>query len=136
MSKASLGKVRATIFDRDNHQCVMAHTTWALSNPCYGPLTLQHRAGRGMGGSKKLDAPNNLTTLCAGHNYLAECNADFAAYCTAKGVSVRRSIADQIDMSSLPLEYSDGWHLLSGLSRFPIPDSTANAIMSEIYGEN
>jgi hypothetical protein len=38
-------------------------------------------------------------------------------------------------MSRIPVKYADGWHLLSGDSRFRISDTTAATLMQEIYGE-
>jgi hypothetical protein len=42
-------------------------------------LVPQHRAGRGMGGSRSLDRPSNIIVLCSEANFLLEANAEFAA---------------------------------------------------------
>lgn len=42
-------------------------------------LVPQHRAGRGMGGSKALDRPANIMVLCAEVNGLIESDAEWAA---------------------------------------------------------
>lgn len=50
--------VRAAVYERDGHACARCGSG--------GPLTLQHRTGRGMGGSRdpRINAPSNLITLC------------------------------------------------------------------------
>lgn len=51
--------------------------------PCCGStgdtLVPQHRAGRGMGGSKELDRPANIIVMCSRMNGLIESNANYAA---------------------------------------------------------
>jgi hypothetical protein len=41
-------------------------------------LVPQHRVGRGMGGSKKLDRASNIIVLCSAFNGLIEADADAA----------------------------------------------------------
>lgn len=50
----------------------------------------QHRANRGMGGSKLLDRPANVIVMCSGLNILIEQNADLAAQARAYGWKLER----------------------------------------------
>lgn len=134
-SKAQVEKVRQIVYARDSDLCVVRGSLWAILEPCNGSLTLQHRVGKGAGGSALYDAPAFLTAMCWGHNLLAESSAEFAKFCARNGFSVRRSIADQHPISRIPIRYPDGWQLLSGGGRFAISESTAQELMNEIYGE-
>lgn len=64
-------KVRKLIFERDGGRCPHCGETEAIG--------LQHRTGRGMGGSKLLDVPSNLLTFCNIGNAALESDADQAA---------------------------------------------------------
>ena len=134
-SKYQLAKARPVVFERDQETCVVAGSIWATIQPCMGILTLQHRVGRGMGGSSKWDAPNCLVTMCVVHNGLVESSYEFRNFCERNGLSIRRAVADRVDVSSIPVRYSDGWFVLAGDSRFPIPDATAEAIIAELYDD-
>jgi hypothetical protein len=50
----------------------------------------QHRANRGMGGSKLLDRPANVIVMCSGLNILIETDADLAAQARAYGWKLER----------------------------------------------
>lgn len=50
----------------------------------------QHRANRGMGGSKLLDRPANVIVMCSGLNILIEQNADLAAQAREFGWKLER----------------------------------------------
>lgn len=132
-SKAQVNKSRPIVFDRDDERCIFAGTIWQVLNPCGMGYGVQHRRGKGMGGSNKADTPDALLTCCNVHNGLIESSSECKAFAERSGISVRRSIADQWPMSQIPVKYADGWHLLSGDLRFPISDSTAEAIMSDLY---
>ena len=132
-SKYQLAKSRPIVFERDQEQCIVAGSIWSTIQPCMGVLTLQHRVGRGMGGSAKWDAPNCLVLMCVTHNGLVESSREFRLYCERNGLSILRRVADRVDVSSIPVRYSDGWHLLSGSQRFPISEATAEAVMSDLY---
>jgi hypothetical protein len=134
-SKAQVQKVRQIVYDRDDHECVVRGSLWATLEPCGSALSLQHRVGRGQGGSALYDAPAFLTTMCFLHNALAESSAEFAKFCARNGFSLRRSLADQHPISRVPIRYPDGWQLLSGDGRFAISENTARELMEEIYGE-
>lgn len=54
--------VRAQVFARDGHCCLLAGSTFG---PCIGPLTVHHLWKEGQGGPY---VAWNLITLCAGHN--------------------------------------------------------------------
>jgi hypothetical protein len=49
-------KVRALIYERDDFRCCHCGETDAIG--------LQHRISKGMGGSRLLDVPSNLLTMC------------------------------------------------------------------------
>lgn len=134
-SKAQVEKVRQVVYDRDSHMCVVRETLWATLEPCGGGLSLQHRVGRGMGGSALYDSAPFLVAMCFLHNGLAESSAEFANFCTRNGFSLRRSLAEQHPIGRVPIRYPDGWQLLSGEGRFAISETTANELMEEIYGE-
>jgi len=134
-SKYQLAKSRPIVFERDQEQCIVAESIWGTIQPCMGILTLQHRVGRGMGGSAKWDAPNCLVTMCVVHNGLIESSYEFRNYCERNGISVLRRVADRVDVSSIPVRYRDGWFLLAGDSRFPIGEGTAEAIMADLYDD-
>ena len=50
----------------------------------------QHRAKRGMGGSKLLDRPSNVIVMCSGLNILIEQNADLAEQAKGYGWKLER----------------------------------------------
>ncbi|MFC9934614.1 hypothetical protein [Glutamicibacter sp. NPDC127525] len=50
----------------------------------------QHRANRGIGGSKALDRPANIIVLCSEVNGLIESNADLAQQARAYGWKLQR----------------------------------------------
>jgi hypothetical protein len=132
-SKYQVAKSRPIVFERDQETCIVAGSIWETIQPCMGILTLQHRVGRGMGGSARWDAPNCLVTMCIIHNGLIESSYEFRNYCERNGLAIRRAVADRMDVASIPVRYSDGWFLLSGDSRFAISEATAEAVISELY---
>jgi hypothetical protein len=71
--------------------------------------------------------------MCVIHNGLVESSHEFRNYCDRNGISIRRAVADRMDVASIPVRYSDGWFLLSGDSRFAISETTAEAVISELY---
>jgi hypothetical protein len=130
-SKSQVTASRPIVYERDGRKCVAQGTLW----PCHGSITLQHRVGKGAGGSAQYDAPAFLVCMCGHHNSLAESSADFANFCVQNGYSLRRSLAEQHPIARVPIRYPDGWHLLSGNIRSEISESTAIDLMAEIYGE-
>lgn len=107
-------KDRAAVYNRDNNMCVLAMVDHRFDK-CSGPNTLQHTVGRGMGGSHLFDTPDLLVTMCNGHNTLATSNADFARFCTGRGLV--RSRNSSRDPRLVPVEYADGWFRLEGDQR-------------------
>lgn len=61
---------RSLVYQRDEQLCVACGTDQ--------DMTLQHRANRGMGGSKSRDRVENLVCMCSHHNQLLEMDAEFA----------------------------------------------------------
>ena len=82
-------------------------------------LVPQHRAGRGMGGSRSLDRPSNIIVLCSVANFLLESNAEFAAKGRAYGWKLRR---DQVPEFT-PVLLADGWWLIDNdYHKTPVPE--------------
>jgi hypothetical protein len=71
--------------------------------------------------------------MCIIHNGLIESSYEFRNYCERNGLAIRRAVADRMDVASIPVRYSDGWFLLSGNSRYPISENTAEAVISDLY---
>lgn len=67
-------KARATVKERDGFRCAAEGPSCTR----FTELTMQHRANRGMGGSKLRDGFSNLITLCNRCNTLLEQDAAFA----------------------------------------------------------
>jgi hypothetical protein len=134
-SKSQVEKSRPIVYERDARRCVVQGSIWATLEPCGGSLSLQHRVGRGAGGSALYDSPAFLVSMCILHNQLQTSSAEFAEFCTRNGYSLRRSLAEQHPISRVPIRYSDGWQLLSGDGRFAISETTAAELMEAIYGE-
>ena len=72
----------AKLLKRDLGRCVHCGETEALSP--------QHRANRGMGGSKELDKPSNLIVLCSRMNSLIESDVLYAGEAKAKGWKISK----------------------------------------------
>lgn len=73
---------RRLVYARDNYRCAHCGRN--------DTLTIQHRAGRGMGGSKKADRLANLVTLCWQANVTLESDAEFARLGRDKGWKISR----------------------------------------------
>jgi hypothetical protein len=86
--------------DRDN-ACPHCGTT--------GPeLVPQHRANRGMGGSKLRDRPSNIIVICSLANGLMESSAGFAALSRSLGWK----LLSHEDPLETPARLWDGWYVL------------------------
>lgn len=132
-SKAQVDKVRQLIFERDGGDCIAAK----VFGFCGGGLTVQHRVGRGMGGSAQYDTPAHLVTMCATHNELQTANATFAEICKSRGWSVPRWAVDRVPVSDIPVYYPGrGWYLLAadGSVR-KITRVQAVPVMLALYGQ-
>lgn len=53
-------------------------------------LSPQHRAGRGLGGSKLADRPSNLLVLCSWLNSAMESDAEVADFAKVNGYKIER----------------------------------------------
>jgi len=130
-SKANVERVRQTVYDRDGGLCVAR----GFMRPCAGDLTIQHRVGRGMGGSSQYDtSPVWLLSLCWGHNVLETENADAREAYTARGWAVPRWVVNSWDISDVPVCYVDGWHWLGDNERLSVTDQVALERIGAIYG--
>ena len=110
LSIAQVNRNRQGVYDRDSHSCIVAGSTWGRSHPCAGVLTIQHAAGRGMGGSAKFDGPEWLRAMCTTHNTLETSDARFAEACKRMGWSVSRGRVDAgtLTCEMVPVRYPDG----------------------------
>lgn len=130
-SKAQTERLRQTVYERDNYQCVSK----AVYAPCSADITIQHRVGRGMGGSALYDAEAAfLMVLCGRHNTLETANSDYHRICQHFGWSVPRWVVDRHAITTVPVFYWNGWHYLTDDGRVPITDEAARARRVEIYG--
>jgi hypothetical protein len=131
-SRAQVEKARQGVYERDQGVCVSK----AIYGPCDDSVTIQHRVGRGMGGSALFDAdPGYLLTMCATHNMLETADAEYHRLCKALGWSVPRWVPDRWSISEVPVFYWDGWHYLVGFDRVPTSEKLAQERLLEIYGE-
>ena len=131
-SKAQTDKLRKMVYERDNYECLSK----AVYAPCSADITIQHRVGRGMGGSALYDAHTAfLLVLCNRHNTLETANADYHRICKRFGWSVPRWVVDRWDITEVPVFYWDGWHYLTLDGKVPVTDEAAKARWVEIYGE-
>lgn len=105
-SRTQVEQNRDGIFLRDDYRCLAANTSWTALFPCGGGLTIQHRIGKGMGGSAEFDTPAHLITLCMVHNTLEPANAAFRNFCVRNGWSVPRNRG--LDVEQIPVTYPDG----------------------------
>lgn len=131
-STAAVNERREQVFLRDDYQCVVKGTAAALIEPCRGPNTIQHRVGKGAGGSALFDSYAHLVTMCWGHNIFAEADAEFAAACLANGWSVPRNWVG-LDLSRIPVRYHSGVYLLDHdtWDRLWIPEAEFRTLMRE-----
>jgi len=134
-SKAQVAVSRPIVYKRDGRCCVVDGLFEAVRWPCAGGLTVQHRRGKGMGGSALGDDPKSLVVMCGFHNVLQTADADFAKRCVELGWAVPRWVADQHKLSRIPVKYCDGWFLLTDVDRVPISENTAQAILEDVYGD-
>lgn len=116
MSSVVPRATRKLVYERDGHACVACGTG--------NQLTLQHRRGRGMGGSTRPDthSPANLIAFCLTQNLAAEDDADFAQEAVVMGWKVSRFITD---LSVMPCYWHGKWVLLDGLGNVTDIDGAA-----------
>ena len=90
------------IKDRDG--CCAWHGLWCDPDT----WVPQHRAGRGMGGSKSANRLSNGIVLCSSMNALIEADADLAMEARRRGIKV----GFWADTEEIPVVYPDGpWWL-------------------------
>ena len=110
-SRAQVNEIRPMVELRDDYRCVVSGTDYGKTSPCTPGLTMQHRVGRGAGGSALFDGPAYLLTMCQHHNTLETASADFAAVCLTNGWKLHRNRVDVVP-ALVPVRYWDGWYLL------------------------
>ena len=104
MSATPSGSVRRML-ERDGYKCVACGTGY--------DLTPQHRANRGMGGSKRGHGLSNLVTMCKRHNEQLESDPKFAELGRQLGWKVKRNSgppASEVACWSFP---EQAWFLLA-----------------------
>ena len=129
-SREQVNDIRPMVQMRDDYRCVVAGTEYGKNSPCTPGLTMQHRVGRGAGGSARFDGPAYLICMCQHHNTLETSSADFAAVCLANGWKLPRNAVDVV-AELIPVRYWDGWYVLESASclRWRTSDSEAERLM-------
>lgn len=113
-------EVKALVLARDGGRCVLN------SRLCLGEAsTVDHRVGRGMGGSRRLNVPHNGVAVCGPCNGLRESDATFQASLVARGIKVLSShdaAKDGRRCLTTPVLYPDGqaWWLTPWGSRVQV----------------
>ena len=134
-SKSQVERLRKSVYERDRYECVACSF---LGDGVVGvsTLSIQHRVGRGMGGSALYDKSSAyLITFCVFHNVQETADADFHDVCEENGWSVPRWVVGyRWPIDTVPVRYSDGWFFLVDDSRQQIPEKLAADRMQEIYG--
>lgn len=132
-SRDQVDSLRPMLLLRDDYRCVVSGTPAGADSPCEGPATVQHRVGRGAGGSALFDTPAHLVTMCLRHNVLETSSADFAATCIENGWSIRRN-AIELTAQTIPVLYRDGWYLLEegSCQRWRIGNAEAERLMKAV----
>lgn len=101
MSRRKTGpdqKTRELVLERDGHRCLTCGTTW--------DLTINHRINRGMGGSRLLNSPENLTTACA------TCNSSYENHPEAARRFGWKALRGS-DLTAIPVRAANlGWYRL------------------------
>lgn len=123
-------KTRGEVYRRDAG-CIVQGVTQRFGS-CFGPRTVQHTVGKGMGGSKLFDTTDLLIEMCNRHNVLLTTDADFQAFGKARGW-VRDRNAKR-DPRLTPVLYSDGWFRLEGSVRVPMQTPQALDLIKSITG--
>lgn len=134
-SKNQTEKWRRHVYKRDGDEC-LACGYYGTLRMGGDQLSIQHRVGRGMGGSAQYDlTAASLITFCVWHNYQETADADFHKLCVAKGWSVPRWVTgNRWPIETVPVKYPDGWFFLVDLERVQATDHIAEDRMVEIYG--
>jgi hypothetical protein len=83
-------------------------------------LVPQHRANRGMGGSRSLDRPSNIILLCSEANHRLEVDFKFAQLGRELGWKLTRG---QVPEFTPVLLYDGYWLLDNNFNKTPVPDN-------------
>lgn len=131
-SRVQTAKIRKQVFERDLGKCIAE----GVFGFCGGGLTLQHRAGRGMGGSASQDGFENLLTMCETHNELETASADFHRLCQKLGWSIPRWAHDQGFADVIPVWFPRfGWFQLDTDGAVSmISERRAKEVFAAVYG--
>lgn len=99
-----------------------------------GRLIPQHRIGRGMGGSRRLNTLENAVLLDSLTNGQLECDAEMARLATARGIKVPRWVNDPARVPVFDAHTWQWWRL-AGDTREPITGPQAMDMMFAVYGD-
>ncbi len=128
-SRQAVSDLREQLLVRDGYACVCTGLVGQDGiDACHGPLTVQHRVGRGAGGSAHFDLPGYLLIMCAWHNVLAERDADFSAVCVTNGWSIPRRNWAVVEPDRVPVLYRDSWYELRLETCWRLPISLEQAL--------
>lgn len=117
MSPVSSTEVNKIVAQRDGQKCVHCGTN---SN-----LTIQHRRGRGMGGSTRFEGPENKILLCWEVNTGMESDSDEAEEARRRGWKIDR--ADPREAYEIPVwTWPGGWKQM-------LPDGTYYHVTSPAH---
>lgn len=120
---APTSAVRRAVYVRDVFRCVACHS--------HDPLTFQHRAAVGMGGSKIRPGVVAGITLCIRCNQA--CEAEMQSLALASGWKIRRFASPELVPVRYPHEF--GWFRLQGTTRVRIPGAVAIDMLHAVYGD-
>lgn len=96
-------EIAQLVFERDDRQCAHCGISRHLS--------IQHRRGRGAGGSKRLEGPENKTLLCWVHNSRIE--GDYVAAEEARQLGWKVDRFDPREAWEVPIWHKTlGWRQL------------------------
>lgn len=98
-------QTRERVFERDGYMCVDCGTPYGLS--------VQHRVGRGMGGSKGSDNMSNLLSMCVTHNCRLEADAEYAEIGRKYGWKVHRNRTVKPEDVPVYYRYLRAWFYLA-----------------------
>ena len=131
-SRDQVDAIRDMLYLRDDYRCVVSGTTVGKTSPCTGPITAQHRVGRGAGGSAQFDGPAYLVVMCLTHNVL-ERRPRTSPPPASRTAGRSAGTGKDVDPAKVPVMYRDGWYLLAAEScmRQRVHPSIAEKLMAQ-----
>ena len=98
-----------------------------------GRLVPNHRASRGMGGSRRLNTLENAVLIDSLVNGRLESDAELARMASARGIKIPR----WADPAAVPIfdQHLWQWFVLEGDTRRRVDGATAIEMMQDVYGD-